>query len=75
MITQYVYIKDNEVMEVRDYEHPAEILANFDEVRTITNERGAMSVTMDENDELIVELVPEIPPLYVEDHTPAPLDE
>jgi len=75
MITQYIYIKDNEVMEVRDYEHPAEILANFDEVRTITNERAAMSVTMGENDELIIELVPEMPAPYVEDHTPAPLDE
>lgn len=75
MITQYVYIKDNEVMEIRDNEHPADILANFDEVRNITNERGAMSVTMGENDELIVELVPEMPTPYVEDHTPAPLDE
>ena len=75
MITQYVYIKDNEVMEIRDNEHPADILANFDEVRNITNERGAMSVTMGENDELIVELVPEMPAPYVEDHTPAPLDE
>lgn len=75
MITQYVYIKDNEVMEIRDNEHPADILANFDEVRNITNERGAMSVTMGENDELIIELVPEMPAPYVEDHTPAPLDE
>jgi len=75
MITQYIYIKDNEVMEIRDNEHPADILANFDEVRNITNERGAMSVTMGENDELIVELVPEMPAPYVEDHTPAPLDE
>ena len=75
MITQYIYIKDNEVMEIRDYEHPAETLANFDEVRTITNERAAMSVTMDENDELIVELAPEMLASYVEDHTPAPLDE
>ena len=74
MITQYIYIKDNEVMEIRDYEHPAETLANFDEVRTITNERAAMSVTMDENDELIVELAPEMPAPYVADHTPAPLD-
>ena len=74
MITQYIYIKDNEVMEIRDYEHPSEILANFDEVRTITNKRAAMSVTMDENDELIVELAPEMPAPYVEDHTPAPLD-
>jgi len=75
MITQYIYIKDNEVMEIRDNEHPADILANFDEVRNITNERGAMSVTMGENDELIVELVPEMPAPYVEDNTPAPLDE
>ena len=75
MITQYIYIKDNEVMEILDNEHPADILANFDEVRNITNERGAMSVTMGENDELIVELVPEMPAPYVEDHTPAPLDE
>ena len=74
MITQYIYIKDNEVMEIRDNEHPTEVLANFNEVRTITNERGAMSVTMGENDELIVELVPEMPAPYVEDHTPAPLD-
>jgi len=73
MITQYVYIKDNEVMEIRDSEHPADILANFDEVRNITNERGAMSVTMGENDKLIVELVPEMPVPYVEDNTPAPL--
>jgi hypothetical protein len=73
MITQYIYIKDNEVMEIRDNEHPADILANFDEVRNITNERGAMSVTMGENNELIVELVPEMPAPYVEDNTPAPL--
>ena len=62
-------------MEIRDNEHPADILANFDEVRNITNERGAMSVTMGENDEWIIELVPEMPAPYVEDHTPAPLDE
>ena len=43
MITQYVYISNNEVQEVRSAAHAEH---NFDEVREVSTENGIMSAKL-----------------------------